>query len=232
MTAADAGEHFPESIENTVDGSRGRRGVIVVDVLTEHGAFGGGVLAIGFDVDREVLIVTWLSHLVVLDQAFDLRFGDGGNLAFVGVEGGEAFDGGAFRANGAEGSDEIRSLIPFSRRPDIFLCNTEAFGELEPQLRMVRRARFLVDEVIEQFTARRLIVAARVHGGEVGREGGDVVIILTRVIGERGHAQIAAGPGQVEWMSEKMFRGDLAIDGVEVCIHMECRKNWLVLAAR
>jgi hypothetical protein len=75
-----------------------------------------------------------------------------------------------------------------------------------------------------------LIVAARVHGGEISGEGGDVVIILTRVIGERGHTQLAAGPGEVERMGEKMLRGDLAIDGIEVLVHMGL-SDALVLAA-
>jgi hypothetical protein len=33
VAAADAGEHFPEGIENAVDGKHGERGVTVGDVL-------------------------------------------------------------------------------------------------------------------------------------------------------------------------------------------------------
>ncbi len=229
VTAADAGEHFPESIEDAIDSIRSGRGVVVGDILRKHGAFGGGVFAIGFDVDGEVFVIARLGHVVVLDEAFDLRFGDGGNLAFVGVERGEAIGGRASGADGAECADEIRSLIPFFGRLHILLRNTEAFGELEPEFGMVRRAGFFVDEVIEQLAAGRLIVAARVDGGEIGREGGDMVIILARVIGERGHAQFAAGPGEIEGMSQKIFRGDLAIDGVEVLVHMSSSDR-LVLA--
>ena len=72
VAAANAGEHFPKRVENAVNGGSGRRGVIIGDVLIEHRAFGGGVFAVGFDVDTEVLIVTRLGHLVVLDQPFDL----------------------------------------------------------------------------------------------------------------------------------------------------------------
>ena len=90
---------------------------------------------------------------------------------------------------------------------------------------MVRRAGFFVDEVIEQLAARRLIVALCMHGGEIGREGCHVVVILPGVIGERGPAQFAAGPGEVEGMGEKMLRGDLAIDGVEVSVHVALSKR-------
>ena len=43
--AEDAGEHFPESIENAVDGVCGGRGVVVVDVLGKHLSLSGGVFA-------------------------------------------------------------------------------------------------------------------------------------------------------------------------------------------
>ena len=84
---------------------------------------------------------------------------------------------------------------------------------MEPELGVIRRADFFVDQIIEQLAAGGLIVAMRVHGGEVGREGGDVVIILARIISESGAAQFATGPGEVKGMSEKMFRGDLVKGG-------------------
>ena len=55
--------------------------------------------------------------------------------------------------------------------------------------------------------------------GEISRERGNVVVILAGVISERGFAQFAASPGEIEGMSEQMFRGDLAIDGVEMFVH-------------
>jgi len=113
VAAADAGEHFPKGVENAIDGSRSGRGVMVSDVLREHRALGGGVLAVGFDVDGEILVTARRCHVVVLDQAFDFRFGDGGDLAFVGVERGEAFGSCAFETDGAKGADEVRSLGPF-----------------------------------------------------------------------------------------------------------------------
>ena len=69
---------------------------------------------------------------------------------------------------------------------------------------MIRFARFLVDQVGEQLAPGWLIVAARVHGGEISREGGDVLIILAGIIGQRLSAQFPAGPGEVKGMGEKM----------------------------
>lgn len=220
VAAADAGKHFPKRVKDAIDCIRGRRSVIVRDVIGEHRAFSGGVFAIGFDVNGKILIIARLGHRVIFDQAFDLRFGDGGNLAFVGVERREAFGGAAFGANGPERIDQVGSLIPLFGRLDLLLRNTEAFGELEPQLGMIRRAGFFVDKITEQLFAGRLIVAARVHGGEVRREGGDVVVILAGVIGQGRDAQLTAGPGEVERMGQKMFGSDLAINGVEVWIHI------------
>src|SRR5437763_857291 len=42
VAAADAGEHFPERVENAVHGVCSRRGVFGVDVLGKHRALGGG----------------------------------------------------------------------------------------------------------------------------------------------------------------------------------------------
>jgi hypothetical protein len=64
-----------------------------------------------------------------------------------------------------------------------------------------------------------LVVGAGVDGGEISRERGHVVIILAGVIGERFVAELTASPGEVEGMSEKMLRGDLAVDGVEMVVH-------------
>jgi hypothetical protein len=84
---------------------------------------------------------------------------------------------------------------------------------------MVRRVGFFVDQVIEELAAHWLIVALRVNRREISRKRGDMVIILARIIGERGPAQFAAGPGEIKGMGEQMPGGDLAIDGVEVLIH-------------
>jgi hypothetical protein len=96
---------------------------------------------------------------------------------------------------------------------------------------MVRRARFFVDQIIEQLAARRLIIRAGMHRGEIGRERRDVVVILARVICERFPAELPASPGEIERMSEKMLRGDLAVDGVEMCVHMVCLRMQLFLTA-
>src|ERR1700730_8103437 len=63
------------------------------------------------------------------------------------------------------------------------------------------------------------------HRGEIGRESGDVVIILARVINQGRHAQFTACPSQVKRMCEKMLCCDLAIDGIEVCIHIGSTKS-------
>ncbi len=49
---------------------------------------------------------------------------------------------------------------------------------------MIRIARFLVDQVREDLLARRLIIALRVHRGEICRERGDVMVILRRIVGQ------------------------------------------------
>ena len=219
MAAADAGEHFPQSVEDAIDGDGSGRRVVVVHVLRKHLAFSGGMLTVGFDVDREILVIARRGYVVVLHEAFYLRFTNGGDLAFVGVESGESFGGGAFGANGAEGPDQVRRFVPFFGELDLFLRDSEGFGELEPKLGMVRGAGFFVDEVLQQLTARRLVVGTGMDGGEIGRESGDVMIILARVISERGPAQFAPGPGEIEGMSEKMFGCDLAVDGVEMIVH-------------
>lgn len=42
VTAADAGEHFPERVEDSDHGSHRGGGVVVDDVLRKHGAFSVG----------------------------------------------------------------------------------------------------------------------------------------------------------------------------------------------
>ena len=168
VTAANAGEHFPKCVQDAVDSSsrssqRSRR-----LRTSEQRAFGGGVFAIGFDVNGEIIMVPRVGHLVVFDQTFDLRLRNRGNLALVRVKGRESFGG---RAQSKPRNVPIRfGLIPFYDRLHIFLRYTEALGELQPQLRMIRRAGFFIDKIIEQLLARRLILAARVHSGEIESE--------------------------------------------------------------
>src|SRR5436190_7074399 len=107
VTAADARKHLPQRIENAIDRGRSGRGILVVHVAGKHAALGGRVFTVGFNVNGEILIIPRLSHLVVLHEAFDLRFRDGGNLAFVSVEGGETFRGGSFGTNGAKRADQV-----------------------------------------------------------------------------------------------------------------------------
>src|SRR3954469_17823453 len=84
---------------------------------------------------------------------------------------------------------------------------------------MVRQAGFFVDQVGEDLSPSRLIVAAGVDGGEVSGERGDVLVILAGVIGERFAGELAAGPGEGGGVGEQMFGGDLLVDGVEVLVH-------------
>ena len=78
--------------------------------------------------------------------------------------------------------------------------NAKAFGKFQPELRVVRLTGFFVDQILENFFARPLIIAMRVNGGEISRERGDVVIILLRVIRQRGLAQFAPSPGKIKGM--------------------------------
>src|SRR2546423_7386840 len=202
VTTADAGEHFPKRVQNPGDSSGNRRGVFVSYVFGKHLALGGGMFPVSFDVDTEVFVIARCGEIIVLDQTFDFRFRDGGNLTLVSVESGEAFSRFAFGANRTEGRNQIVGLIPLFSRLSVVLRNAETFGELEPELRVVWRAGFFVDEIIEELAAGRLVVAIRVHGREIGRERSDVVAILARVIGERGPAQFAPPPPQIERMRE------------------------------
>ena len=176
MATTDAGEHFPKRVENTGDGGGNRRGVFVAHIFGKHLAFGGGMFAIGLDVNREVFVVARRGDIVVLDQSFDLRFGDSGNLTLVGVERGQTLGCFAGRADGTKRFDQVLRLVPFLSGLRVVFRNTETFSELDPQLWVVRRPGFFVDKIIEELTAGRLIVAVRVHGREISRERGDVVI--------------------------------------------------------
>ncbi len=83
---------------------------------------------------------------------------------------------------------------------DIF--NAKPFGEFLPKLRMIRRAGFFIDQIGQELLARRLIVAMRVHGREVGRKRRDVVIILARIIRERVLAQFTPRPREIKRMPQ------------------------------
>ncbi len=88
---------------------------------------------------------------------------------------------------------------------------------------MIRVARFFVDQVGEQLAAGRLIVAARVHGGEIGRESGDVPVILAGVISQRGLVQFTSRPGEIKGMGQEMAGGDLLVEAVKIGVHKVCR---------
>jgi hypothetical protein len=64
---------------------------VIVDVRAEHFALGGGMLAVGSDVDREIMIMFRIIESVMFLLSVDLRFADRRNLALVCVERGEPF---------------------------------------------------------------------------------------------------------------------------------------------
>src|SRR5205823_2959119 len=117
---------------------------------------------------------------------------------------GEASREVALAANGTEGRDQLRGFRPERGVVEFVRRDAEGSGEVAPELRMIRVARFFVDQIGEQPAAGRLIIAARVYGGEIGRESGDVSVILTGVISQRGHVQFAARPGEIKWMGQQM----------------------------
>jgi hypothetical protein len=47
-----------------------------------------------------------------------------------------------------------------------------------------------------------------------------MMIVLARVIGERVGAEFPSRPSEVKWMLQKMLFRDIAIDQVEMFVHM------------
>src|SRR6476661_3311126 len=165
--------------------------------------------ASGFNVDGEVAIALRSGESVMLFQSVDLRFRDGRDLAFVSVKRGQAGGQVALTANGTKSRDQLRGFRPGSNVIEIVRRNAEGRGELPPELRVIRFTGFLVDQVGKQLAPGRLIVTARMHGREISRESGDVLIILASIIGQRLFAQFTSCPGEVKGMREQMAGGDL-----------------------
>ena len=88
---------------------------------------------------------------------------------------------------------------------------------------MIRRAFLFIDQIVEQLFSRCLIIAFRVHGRQVRRECGNMVIILSRVIQERLFAQLTARPREIKRMLQQVFLRNVIVDLVEMLIH----KNFL-----
>src|SRR5205823_10225285 len=80
VSSANAREHFPERVENAAHGRADAVDVAIVDVSTQHFTLHGGMLAIGFDVDREIFVMLRIGETVMLFQSIDLRFADRGDL--------------------------------------------------------------------------------------------------------------------------------------------------------
>ena len=65
---------------------------------------------------------------------------------------------------------------------------------------MVRRTRLFIDQIVEKLFPGGLIIAPRMHGGKVSREGRDVGIIDAGIGRKLIGSQFATLPGTVEWM--------------------------------
>ena len=85
---------------------------------------------------------------------------------------------------------------------------------------MVRRSRFLIDQIVEQLFARRLIFAVRMHCRQVRRKSCDVMVILPRIIRECFSAEFPACPREIKRMFQEMFRRNVVIDRIEVFVHL------------
>ena len=99
VTATNSGEHFPKRVENALRRGAHLVDVVIVDVRTEHCALGGGMFAVGSDVDAEVFVMLRIGEAVMSFQPVDLRFTNRGNLALVGVKRGQTFGGRSFAAD-------------------------------------------------------------------------------------------------------------------------------------
>src|SRR5712691_5879782 len=83
---ANAGEHFPERVENAAHRRPHVVDVVIIDVTAEHLALSGRMLAVGFDVDAEIFVMFWIGEAVMLLQSIDLRFADRRDLTLVSVQ--------------------------------------------------------------------------------------------------------------------------------------------------
>ena len=143
----------------SADGGR----IFRAHMIFEQRAFGRGVFAVGFDVDGEIAIGLRVVESVVLLQPVDFRFRNRRDLAFVGVKRGQALGDLALAADFAEGGDEFRGFRPGFGFVEFVRRDAERGREIFPELRMIRFARFFVDQVGEDLAAGRLVVAARVR---------------------------------------------------------------------
>jgi len=55
------------------------------------------------------------------------------------------------------------------------------------------------------------------------------MIILARVIGERAGTEFPSRPSEVKWMLQKMLFRDIAIDQVEMFVHMDPLPDLLLI---
>jgi hypothetical protein len=72
VAPANAGQHFPESVENALHGSFYGFEIVIVDVRGKHFALNGGVFAVGFDVDAEILVNLRIIEAIMFLQSVDL----------------------------------------------------------------------------------------------------------------------------------------------------------------
>ncbi len=129
MTTADSGEHFPQGVKRLADSAADSSGIPIVDGGLEQIAFYAGVLAVRLDVYFEVGQAVFGIDAVVGAEPFDLRFGDCGDLALIGIEGGETFFHGAVAADRFVGVDQGAGFLPERGVLRCFSGNAHAGGE-------------------------------------------------------------------------------------------------------
>src|SRR5437870_12179935 len=107
------------------------------------------MFAIRLDVNGEIFVTLWIGEAVVGPQSIDLRFTDGRDLTLVGVKSCESFGCRSVATNRSERVDQVLRLGFFCRVASLDIGNAEALSKLQPHLRMIRRACFLIDQVVQ-----------------------------------------------------------------------------------
>ena len=151
---------------------------------------------------------------VAVDQSFDLRAGDRGELALVRVKRAEPRSVRPARKP-AERIDQRLRLGIEALRTHRLLTFAEPAGEHQPQACVVLLAGFdplFLGKILREHPAAAAIGAARVHGADGLRKRLDVVEILPRIGTQRIERQTALGPCLVEGVLEHRLLANLSVD--------------------
>src|SRR5262249_35787089 len=100
--------------------------------------------------------------------------------------------------------------------------HAKTFGKVEPKLGMIRRAGLLVDQIVKQLLARRLIAATCMNRREIRRKRRNVLVILLRIIREGLSTQFPARPREIKRMFQKVFRCNVGVDLVKIVLMHKC----------